>query len=162
MLDHLLVPLDGSVLAEKALPKALQIVAPGGRITLVLVVDIPQLPISGYDLMSPTSPWTTEGTVNEIVARSRSYLEAMADSIRNQGLHAGVLVEYGDPATAVVTVARERKVDAIIMSTHGRSGLRRWLFGSVTRRVLESAPCPVYVIPAHEPASAEAGVARAG
>jgi len=162
MLNHLLVPLDGSILAEKALPKALQIAAPGGRITLVLVVDIPPLPISGYDLMSPSSPWTSESTVNEIVERSRSYLEGVADTIRTQALQASVLVEYGDPATVLVTVARERKIDAIIMSTHGRSGLRRWLFGSVTRRVLESAPCPVYVIPAHEPAADEAKVARAG
>jgi len=162
MLNHVLVPLDGSMLAEKALPEALKIVAPGGRVTLLLVIDIPQLPISGYDLMSPSSPWTTETTINEIVERSRSYLEAIADTIRAQELQASVLVEYGDPATTTATVATERKVDAIVMSTHGRSGIRRWLFGSVTRRVLEIAPCPVYVIPAREPAAAEAAVAHAG
>ena len=168
MLNHILVPLDGSLLAEKALAQALRIVSPTGHITLVMVVDVPKLPIYGYDLMTPSSPWTTEGSVNEIVGRSRSYLEGIADTCRTEDLHVSVLVEYGDPTTALTTVARERKVDAIVMSTHGRSGLQRWLFGSVTRRVLETAPCPVYVIPAHDGAAASATaqaepkVARAG
>lgn len=162
MLKHVLVPLDGSPLAELALPKAIEVAAPGGRVTLLLVIDIPQLPISGYDLLSPSSPWTSETTIKEIVERSRSYLEAKADIARQYGLHATVLVEYGDPAATVVAVARDRKVDAIVMSTHGRSGIQRWLFGSVTRRVLEVAPCPVYVIPAHEPVELEPKMAQAG
>ena len=58
------------------------------------------------------------------------------------------MVEAGDPATVIVETAQKLHVDAIVMSTHGRSGLSRWLFGSVTQKVLAASCCPVFVIPA--------------
>ena len=59
----------------------------------------------------------------------------------------GVEVHVGEPANVIVETAERLKVDAIVMSTHGRSGLSRWLFGSVTNKVLSANVCPVYVIP---------------
>jgi nucleotide-binding universal stress UspA family protein len=60
------------------------------------------------------------------------------------------IVEMGDPHTLIVNWARDKAVDLIVMSTHGRSGLSRMLLGSVTEKVLRSASCPVLAIPTHE------------
>jgi nucleotide-binding universal stress UspA family protein len=60
------------------------------------------------------------------------------------------IVEMGDPHTLIINWARDKAVDLIVMSTHGRSGLTRMLLGSVTERVLRSASCPVLAIPSHE------------
>jgi nucleotide-binding universal stress UspA family protein len=60
------------------------------------------------------------------------------------------IVEMGDPHTLIVNWARDKAVDLIVMSTHGRSGLPRMLLGSVTEKVLRSASCPVLAIPSHE------------
>jgi len=60
------------------------------------------------------------------------------------------IVEMGDPHTLIVNWARDKAVDLIVMSTHGRSGLSRMLLGSVTEKVLRSASCPVLAIPSHE------------
>ena len=60
------------------------------------------------------------------------------------------IVEMGDAHTLIVNWARDKAVDLIVMSTHGRSGLPRMLLGSVTEKVLRSASCPVLAIPSHE------------
>ena len=60
------------------------------------------------------------------------------------------IVEMGDPHTLIVNWARDKAVDLIVMSTHGRSGLHRMVLGSVTEKVLRSASCPVLAIPSHE------------
>jgi nucleotide-binding universal stress UspA family protein len=60
------------------------------------------------------------------------------------------IVEMGDAHTLIVNWARDKAVDLIVMSTHGRSGLPRMILGSVTERVLRSASCPVLAIPSHE------------
>jgi universal stress protein A len=60
------------------------------------------------------------------------------------------IVEMGDPHTLIVNWAKDKAVDLIVMSTHGRSGLSRMLLGSVTEKVLRSASCPVLAIPVHQ------------
>jgi nucleotide-binding universal stress UspA family protein len=60
------------------------------------------------------------------------------------------IVEMGDAHTLIVNWARDKAVDLIVMSTHGRSGLPRMILGSVTEKVLRSASCPVLAIPSHE------------
>ena len=57
------------------------------------------------------------------------------------------MVQFGDPASVIVDTAGQLHVDAIVMSTHGRSGISRWIFGSVTNKVLGMAECPVLVVP---------------
>ena len=60
------------------------------------------------------------------------------------------IVEMGDARALIVSWARDKAADLIVMSTHGRSGLPRMILGSVTERVLRSASCPVLAIPSHE------------
>lgn len=147
MLQHVLVPLDGSKLAEEALDHAVNILCPGGKITLLSAVDVPEVPVYGY--YPPATVPDYQSTVEELVPQAKQYLEAVAKQLDKPELTFCVEAQIGEPARVIAEVAARLKVDAIVMSTHGRSGLSRWLFGSVTNKVLATRCCPVYVIPSH-------------
>lgn len=156
MFGHILVPLDGSELAEKALDYARQIVRPDGKLTLLSVVRLPDTaflsPYGGIE--TPYRP-LQEGMAGDYMAHqglmleeAQQYLNQLAITMSGgEQLHVECIARVGDPADVISVVAREYGVEAIVMSTHGRSGLTRWLFGSVTMRVLEVACCPVLVVP---------------
>ncbi len=148
MLNRVLVPLDGSALAETALDYALQVVKPNGALTLVSAIQVPEYPIYDlYPVPMPT-PHSNEGA-DKAIPGAKSYLERIADRLRETTqLEVSIVVDIGDPAALIVDVAEHDNVDAIVMSTHGRSGLTRWFFGSVTSKVLMGAQRPVFVIPA--------------
>jgi nucleotide-binding universal stress UspA family protein len=151
MLDHILVTLDGSELSEKALDYATQIVAPGAKITLATVVDIPD--ISAYSLypMSVSMEYYDQA-VTQAETGAVQYIEGEADKLREKGYQVDTYVGMGIAADIIVQVADDLKVNAIVMCTHGRSGINRWLFGSVTQRVLSAMVCPVFVVPGQEQA----------
>jgi nucleotide-binding universal stress UspA family protein len=145
MLQHLLVPLDGSPLAEEALEHAKNIVDPHGKITLVTAVDLPEVPLYGYYPAVSTPDF--EAATHEMLPQAKSYLESVAKRIATDDLTIAIEADIGEPAEVITAVAVKYRVEAIVMSTHGRSGLGRWLFGSVTNKVLSAKPCPVYVVP---------------
>jgi nucleotide-binding universal stress UspA family protein len=155
MLKHILLPLDGSEIAEKAVEHAQKLVNPGGEITLLVAVDAPEYinySIYGTQPIAPTvvSPQTAfdyQALTDEMVAQSNTYLERIAQDLQSSGYKVQRMVELGSAADLIVDTAEKLGVDAIVMSTHGRSGLSRWLLGSVTSKVLGHASCPVYVIP---------------
>ncbi len=149
MLKHVLVPLDGSQLARTALDYALQLLGDSGTITLVTVLQQPEIPIYDfYPVTVTTQGKDYEATFAETLSHAQSYLKLLAEDIREHHPYKVTIeIEAGDPAIAIVEIAEKQKVDAIVMSTHGRSGLSRWLFGSVTQKVLGANVCPVFVIP---------------
>ncbi len=150
MFQHLLVPLDGSHLAEVAIPAALEIARRfDSQITLVRVVRPPQITLA-----------TTEGAVftellNDLrqqeIQEATTYLKSMQGSLRQQGYVVHTHLIEGEPiADLILEVAEGLDVDGIVMSTHGRSGLSRWVFGSVAEKVLRGAAVPVVLIRAKE------------
>ena len=148
MFNHVLVPLDGSALAETALEPAKQLVQAGGSITLLMVVPPADIPIYDYYPVPLTVVHDYESSLQEAVPFAKDYLERMGKPIvESLQIFVNTRVEIGDPANTIVEIARKVKPDAIVMSTHGRSGLKRWLFGSVTQKVLAAASCPILVIP---------------
>jgi nucleotide-binding universal stress UspA family protein len=150
MLNHVLVPLDGSELAQSALDHALELLGTGSAITLVTVLEPQEIALSDFypSTIIPRSNEDEKSTYAAI-ARAQAYLKRLAQDIEEvHGYQVRTQVEVGDPATRIADYAESLKVDAIVMSTHGRSGISRWLFGSVTQKVLSAAPCPVFVIPA--------------
>lgn len=153
MLNHVLVPLDGSELAEMALPHAQQLVGKEGKITLLSVVYNVDPPVYDFYPVRPMAPIgatsTYENVIDEMVEQARQYLQSTAKKLR-EGKTVGTVeleIYRGEPAETIVKVAEEINVDSIVICTHGRTGVNRWLFGSVTNKVLTAAPCPVYVIP---------------
>lgn len=152
MLDHILVSLDGSELSERALKYAREVLCDKGHITLLCVVDVPE--IAAYNFypvpVVATEP-DQETLIDNLRKQATDYLAEQAKSLQAPDLTVEALVLVGEPASVIVEQAEERKVDAIVMSTHGRSGLSRWLFGSVTQKVLGTMPCPVFVVPGVNP-----------
>jgi nucleotide-binding universal stress UspA family protein len=135
MLWHVLIPLDGSQLAEKSLEMAKRILKPDGQITLLTSV-------TGAELEDDSGDSTP--------ARMQAYLDKVATNLKLNGFTVNIEVGEGDPGELIVQRAHVLGVEAIVMSTHGRSGLSRLLFGSVTLKVLGETPCPVVVVPNRE------------
>ena len=148
MLKHILVPLDGSKFAEDALRYACGILAPEGKITLVCAVMMPEVPIYGsYPTVTLPDFETTE---SELIPQARQYLEKVAAALGKTDIKIEYEVKLGDAATVIVGFAEKAQVDAIVMSSHGRSGLGRLFFGSVTSKVIGARVCPVMVVPSKE------------
>ncbi len=148
MLKHVLVPLDGSKLAEEAISHALDIIAPDGRITLVCAIEVPDVPVYGY--YPPVTVPDYESTKNELLPIARHYMDGLAADLTKNGVKTVFEVTMGDPVTIITETAERLHVDAIVMSTHGRSGISRFLFGSVTNKILGAKICPVFVVPSKE------------
>lgn len=162
MLKHALVPLDGSSLAEEALHYAAEIVDPNGQITLFTAVYIPELPIYEFYPTPVSIAQEYEIAVVEAVPRAQDYLKQAAEQLQQRtSARVNLEVASGDAAEAVIETAKALNADVIVMSTHGRSGLNRWLFGSVTQKVLSGALCPVLVIPSKQRLQAANAVAAA-
>jgi nucleotide-binding universal stress UspA family protein len=145
MLTHVLIPLDGSQLAEEAVESARHILPEGAKIILVTAINLPESWLYGADPMLVAAEYRQ--TVDQMEDAAKAYLQRIAGQLRAEGFQVEAFSEYGQAATVITDAAANRQVDAILMSTHGRSGISRWLFGSVTSKVLGLASCPVIVIP---------------
>ncbi len=154
MFTRILVPLDGSELAEKALPLAEGIArASGGTVHLLHVVS--RLPVleasraSGFETAQTIeiSLETARRQVQAQVERGREYLGRVAGRLEASGLTVATAVREGAADEQIVAYAREQHIELVVMSTHGYSGLRRFFVGSVTDRVVRSGEVPVLVVP---------------
>lgn len=142
MVKQILVPLDGSALAEAALSHARYLAQQlGSRIVLLRIVvspysiAAPDLILAGYD-----------ASHDDFVRAAREYLETVAADLRSDGLSVSILTGEGPVAEAILEAAADAGVDMIVMSTHGRGGVSRWVYGSVADRVLQAATCPVLLV----------------
>ena len=142
MYRRAIVPLDGSRLAETILPFIVEIAGPlDMSIVLLRVVE-------------PMTPVVVEGAaltvVDDVTARrldAEEYLAPLAAGLRARGVTVETAVRCGHPVSdEVVATAREAGADLIAMTTHGRSGLGRLLFGSVAEALLRQAPVPVFLL----------------
>ena len=158
MFSHLLVPLDGSHLAEAALPYAMELASKfNSKISLVWVVQPPHL------IMTAANGSVYAQLLTEMRQQSEqdahAYLKGPQVSLRQQGFEVDTQVTEGENiADALLQVAKNLKVDAIVMSTHGRGGLSRWVFGSVADKVLRYADVPVLLIRAREETPGQANI----
>ncbi len=140
MFTHLLVPLDGSELAEIALPMARAVAERfGSRITLIRAVHLPPYIGDGLDF---TDLYTNLD--QSMQQEAREYLDEKQRVLKAAGIDTDYHLVVGEPpADAILLAADELGADAIVMSTHGRSGMMRWVFGSDADRVLQRAKVPI-------------------
>lgn len=154
MFQHILVPLDGSALAEQALPTAARLArSVGGSVILLRVVKPPVEYAGGAAYMIYTPLGTIERLMEEEVAEARRYLEEVAASPALAGVHTRLEVHTGLATPMILFVTESQKIDLIVMSSHGRSGLARWVLGSVAQKVVRSSSVPVLLLREHEPAA---------
>ena len=165
MFRHILVPLDGSELAEKAVPFAAAIAgALKSTMHLLMVVNTPegrtggafraavaylssiQLPRSENDLDIARHPVYKESEMASLEAEAKRLLLPVAEQLREQGLDARVAVTFGRPAGGILGYAQQAGIDLIVMCTHGEGGPDLYAYGPTADRVARRATCPVMLI----------------
>lgn len=135
MFNTLLVPLDGSELAERALPYAVRFAAErGGRLVLTRAALAP--PPSGLD-------WERQQMA--VLEEATAYLSRVAEKVATR-VPVTTAPAYGHAADAIIAGVEQFSVDSIVMATHGRAGLAHLLHGSVAEAVLTRSPVPVFVV----------------
>ena len=143
--DRILVPLDGSSLAAKALPIATSLARKfESTIILLCVLDIPtpSAPASHPEI---TIDWVMEARKHAL-QEAESYLNVRQGEIYEQGIRVRTLLRDTSPAEDILNVAVAEKIDLIVMTSHGQGGLARWTFGSVADKVARHSPCPVLLV----------------
>lgn len=149
MFKKILVPLDGSLTAEAALEAAMQL----GRAfqAEILLVRSIQLAYAGMPMTAGADWVWPQYEVEDSRREVNDYLETIRRAHDCPDCHVRSVALEGDPASCIVDTAQEEDVDLIVMTTHGQTGIRRAVFGSVTERVLHSVDCPVIVTRSKEP-----------
>jgi nucleotide-binding universal stress UspA family protein len=143
MYNHILVPLDGSELAERALPHALDLARCHGRRLSLVRIGLSQL--YAY---SPAGdgPLYSEDVLQADQQAAVEYLVRVKARLASADVDVTTEVLSGAVAETLIEYACDKGVDLIVMSTHGRSGLSRWVFGSVADKVLRGAHCPTLIV----------------
>jgi nucleotide-binding universal stress UspA family protein len=140
MYQKVLVPLDGSVLAECALPHVKKMAKMGfiKDIYILTVIDIhPSALLEGAD---------TTIMYKSQMNNSREYLKKVQDQFRAEGIEVKTEIRQGSAAQVISDYANQNKVELIVIATHGYSGVKRLMFGSVALRVLHDSHVPVLLI----------------
>ncbi|MDQ2884636.1 MAG: universal stress protein [Chloroflexota bacterium] len=150
MFERILVPLDGSPRAEQALPVAARIArASGGSIHLLQVFSL----MIEYDGgLAPVS-YVTEQSVDAELTQGTDYLRTVAASLQLSGIQTTIEVVFGLPAQYILAAAATRKVDLIVMCSHGRTGFARWALGSVAHTLAHESTVPTLILRESEPTS---------
>ena len=132
----ILIPLDGSEMAEAAIDEARQLAGPETALMLVRAVNAVALP--GTDMIDAQV---------RAVQEAQSYLDELKDRLEQEGARrVDARVWYGPAAATIVEATRLYGADLIVMSTHGRSGLGRVVFGSVAESVLRGTAVPILLV----------------
>lgn len=141
MYRKILVPLDGSKVAEGVLPHAkLLAYSEGAELILLTVGANPALDFVFSD------PGLAQSAVQEQEDRSQKYISQIENELKAAGFKTSTMLRVGSVADVILGVAEELQVDVIAMSTHGRTGPARWLLGSIAERVVHSSKIPVLLI----------------
>ncbi|HNA53207.1 MAG TPA: universal stress protein [Anaerolineales bacterium] len=141
MYRKILVPLDGSKIAEGVLPHAKSLAySEGAELILLTVGANPALDFAFSD------PGLAQTAVDEQEEKSKAYISRIESELKADGFKTSTLLRVGSVAEVILGVAEELQVDVIAMSTHGRTGPARWLLGSIAERVVHNSNVPVLLI----------------
>jgi nucleotide-binding universal stress UspA family protein len=138
--QHVLIPLDGSALAEEIVGPAVALgTLTGARYTLLQALD----PLVAEHTKPPYSVGLDRAMLAEVRERALAYLEQIADRLRAQSLQVQTNLVVAQPHVAILDYTHDHAVDLIAMATHGHGGVARMLLGSVADKVVRSAGTPV-------------------
>lgn len=149
----ILIPIDFAPHSAEAVQRAIELASHStAELVLVHFHDPNQYPI-------PTDSIAyTPAQLERMAEPLRRRLDAVARGAESMGARSVTSrLSYGDPAVGIVAIAAEEGFDLVVMGTHGRTGLSRWVLGSVTEKVVRGAPCAVLTVKA----PARAAVANA-
>ncbi|MFC2013844.1 universal stress protein [Chloroflexota bacterium] len=141
MYKKILVPVDGSELTECTL-EHVRAIAKGCNVPEVILLRVVEPLRNVYEF---GEDWY-KGAQEKIQAEAKDYLSKVVAALKKDGITADAVVVSDQPAEAILNYAKRNQVDLIIMSTHGRSGVSRWVIGSVADRVVRHSVAPVLAV----------------
>ena len=160
----ILIPLDGSKFSQQILPQVRDFFSPADNQLILLrvasesqgLVGMPPQPVavawptpmyrSHRDVELAKHPIYASQVWDSQVAMLENELRADLLNLRQAGYTVSVAIRFGDPAQEILNLIAEEKVDLVAMTSHGRIGLSRLMFGSVAEEVLHEAPVPVMLL----------------
>ncbi len=141
--------MDGSELSELSIEHVKEVAIAANKPEVVLLIVLE--PISYLTYASYTE--LRENAILNIEKQSQDhaqdYVNKVADRLKKEGISTQGLVMWGRPADDILKYVKDNKIDLVIMSTHGKSGITRWAFGSVAEKVIRHSTVPVLIIPPH-------------
>jgi nucleotide-binding universal stress UspA family protein len=145
MYEEIMVPLDGSELAECVLPHVEGLIK-GCHVSNVVFVRVVEPPARSYYGEVPVSPEIYEETESARKSAAKDYLDQIKNRLKYEGteLHSEVLV--GRVADSLADYTERNDIDLILIATHGRSGVTRWVRGSIADKILRSSNAPVLMV----------------
>jgi len=133
---NILLATDGSKYSRAATERAIDFAdAYKGNLKILSIVDVP-----------PEFYAEAPNAVDDLINKSKEYVREAKQLAEARGIKAETFVGEGESPEVIIKLANEQKASAIVMGSHGRTGLRRLLMGSVTEKVIGYAPCPVLVV----------------
>jgi nucleotide-binding universal stress UspA family protein len=147
LIDRLLIPLDGSDLSKQALPAAEELAS---RLEAGIILFQMANMILTYDNGTEGEAYIDYAKFDDIEKkRVNAEMTALETDLKKRGLFAtGVVTSGFDAASEIIEMCQKSDIDLIIMSTHGRSGVSRWVFGNIAEKVLRHGQTPVLLIKA--------------
>ena len=143
MFQRILVPLDGSHRAERAIPIAARLArTSGGSVVLVRVVSTP----AEFWPSLVSEPNMAQTIVDTDLADTKKYLAGITTASELDGVPTETVVLFGPPASTILSVAHSSHADLIVLCSHGYTGMTRWVLGSVAEKVIRHASIPVFVL----------------
>ena len=144
-IQHVLVTLDGSALSERAIVPAIETALGfGASVTLLRVVA--ELKPGQISELDEFETGLGPRLLQEVREKAEGYLQKLVEQYAGQGLQINEEVRSGPAATAILEYAASHAIDLIAMATHGRTGLQRWVYTSVTEKVLHAADFSMLVV----------------
>lgn len=141
MYKKILVPLDGSQLAEAVIPHAEALARSEGA--EIIILRVPEMPAA--DLFA-RNPAIANKIVEDMEIETDKYLQDEVKKMSSEGVKVSSLIREGPVPDTILAAADETHADVIAMSTHGRTGMQRWLIGSVADKVVHHSHIPVMLI----------------
>ena len=144
MYQKILVPLDGSSLAECVIPHIEAIARPEESVVeLISVVEPVEIPTKGKIALTDDDLKQING---ELKKETRQYLEGIVERLRKTGINATYTILTGKPAESLIDYVNDNPIDLVIIATHGRSGITKWYWGSIAEKILRAIHVPVLLV----------------
>lgn len=141
---HLLVPLDGSPQAEQVFTPAMNLAKDLGA-ELLLLRAIPT-PDEGNQRLLFANKEAATTAFQKWLAEAEEYLGQLAQQFQSAGITTAYQASLGDPVQVICDAIAEKKIDMVVLSTHGRTGMSRWYYGSVANKLLRTVQCPLLMV----------------
>jgi len=145
MYTKILVPLDGSELAESALPYVKWFIEVSDVNEIVFLRVVEPFHMAG-GLEAQVMPEDKNLIEQDATVLARKYLNRIAGRFKNSRIKINRVVNVGKPAKAIAEYVSKSDVDLIIMASHGLSGVHRWVRGSIADEIIHAARAPVFLV----------------